>query len=258
MFSSVKAWFAGSEQEEGDVEAPFAEEGTSIPFIQCNADGKFEIGQEAQNLLRSIDGPLGVVAVCGRARQGKSYILNRLSKEAGGTHGGFKVGSTHEPCTKGLWIWSKPLLQIAADGTPYHLLLLDTEGVDAYDQTAQYSTQIFALAMLLSSTFIYNQMGGVDEAAIERLALVTEISRTIRSKSSPGKSSDAWDEFSPNFIWLLRDFFLDLSDKTGQSITPEEYLEETLKEIPGNYNSDKNQSRASIKTLFPKRQCITL
>lgn len=30
---------------------------------------------------------------------------------------------------------------------------------DAYDQTAQYSTQIFSLAVLLSSLFVYNQVG---------------------------------------------------------------------------------------------------
>lgn len=35
-------------------------------------------------------------------------------------------------------------------------------------QTAQYSTQIFSLAVLLSSLFVYNQMGGIDEAALDR------------------------------------------------------------------------------------------
>lgn len=32
-------------------------------------------------------------------------------------------------------MWSTPLKRIAADGTEYSLLLLDTEGIDAYDQT---------------------------------------------------------------------------------------------------------------------------
>jgi hypothetical protein len=81
------------------------------------------------------------------------------------------VGPTVRPCTKGLWLWSVPVE--SADGT--HLVLLDSEGIDAYDQTAQYSTQIFAMAVLMSSTFVYNQMGGIDEAALDRLALVTEL-----------------------------------------------------------------------------------
>ena len=63
------------------------------------------------------------------------------------------------------------------DGEPYHLILLDTEGIDAYDQTGQYSTQIFSMAVLLSSLFVYNQMGGIDEAALDRLSLVTEMTK---------------------------------------------------------------------------------
>ncbi len=30
--------------------------------------------------------------------------------------------------------------------------------------------------MLLSSLFVYNQMGGIDEASLDRLSLVTEVS----------------------------------------------------------------------------------
>lgn len=41
-------------------------------------------------------------------------------------------------------------------------------------QTAQYSTQIFSLAVLLSSLFVYNQMGGIDEAALDRCACQSE------------------------------------------------------------------------------------
>lgn len=41
-----------------------------------------------------------------------------------------------------------------------------------HTQTAQYSTQIFSLAVLLSSLFVYNQMGGIDEAALDRLVVV--------------------------------------------------------------------------------------
>ena len=50
-------------------------------------------------------------------------------------------------------------------------------------QTGQYSTQIFSLAVLLSSLFVYNQMGGIDEAALDRLSLVTEMTKHIRVRS---------------------------------------------------------------------------
>lgn len=54
-------------------------------------------------------------------------------------------------------------------------------------QTGQYSTQIFSLAVLLSSLFVFNQMGGIDEAALDRLSLVTEMTKHIRVRASGGK-----------------------------------------------------------------------
>ena len=105
----------------------------SLELVRYNADtGKFEVGDEALAVLRSTRGPIGVVAVAGRARQGKSYILNQLL----GRSGGFAVGPTHRPCTKGLWMWSAPVERAAADGSKYSLVLLDTEGIDAYDQVS--------------------------------------------------------------------------------------------------------------------------
>ena len=75
--------------------------------------------------------PIGVVAVSGRARQGKSYVLNCLLQQ---TNAGFKVGPTTRPCTKGLWMWSQPQKRVAPDGSEHYIVLLDTEGIDAYDQ----------------------------------------------------------------------------------------------------------------------------
>lgn len=106
---------------------------SSLELIKYDAQsGKFVLGQKALLALRSVKGPVGVIAVCGRARQGKSFILNQLLQ----TSGGFTVGPTHRPCTKGLWMWSAPITQRAADGTDHHLVLLDTEGIDAYDQVS--------------------------------------------------------------------------------------------------------------------------
>lgn len=107
----------------------------SLELVRYNPDsGKFELGDEALAVLRSTKGPVGVVAVAGRARQGKSYILNQLL----GRSGGFQVSPSHRPCTKGLWMWSAPVERTGADGSKYNLVLLDTEGIDAYDQVSSY------------------------------------------------------------------------------------------------------------------------
>lgn len=107
--------------------------GRSLELIRYDAStGKFAVGEEALRTLRATHGPVGVVSICGRARQGKSYILNQIL----GQSGGFTVGPTHRPCTKGLWVWSAPVKRTAPDGSSYSLVLLDTEGIDAYDQAS--------------------------------------------------------------------------------------------------------------------------
>ena len=196
-----------------------------------------------------------VVAVCGRARQGKSFVLNRLL----GRSSGFTVAPTTRPCTKGLWMWSQPVEHVAPDGRRCSLVLLDTEGIDAYDQTGQYSTQIFSLAVLLSSVFVYNQMGGIDEAALDRLALVTEMTKHIRVRSQGERPEDV-AAHTPSFLWLLRDFYLDLEEDFGSAGTARDYLETALSLVPGTGSAveAKNAIRRSIKTLFPDRDCVTL
>ncbi|CAI9292999.1 unnamed protein product [Lactuca saligna] len=227
-----------------------------IRLVYCDERGKFQMDPEAVSLLQLVKEPIGVVSVCGRARQGKSYILNQLL----GRSSGFKVASTHRPCTKGLWLWSTPLKRTALDGTEYNLLLIDSEGIDAYDQTGTYSTQIFSLAVLLSSMFIYNQMGGIDEAALDRLSLVTEMTKHIRVRASGGKTTASeLGQFSPIFVWLLRDFYLDLVED-NRKITPRDYLELALRPVEGGGRdvSAKNEIRESIRALFPDRDCFTL
>ncbi|CAL9081572.1 unnamed protein product [Musa textilis] len=227
-----------------------------LRLVYCDDNGTFRMDTEAVATLQLVKGPIGVVAVCGRARQGKSFVLNQL---LGRSHG-FQVASTHRPCTKGLWMWSAPLKRTALDGTEYNLILLDSEGIDAYDQTGTYSIQIFSLAVLLSSLFIYNQMGGIDEAALDRLSLVTEITKHIRVRATDRMSMvSELGQFSPMFVWLLRDFYLDLSEDNSK-ITPRDYLELALRPMQGGGKDvlAKNEIRESIRALFPERECFTL
>ncbi len=107
-----------------------AQAGRALHLIYANEENKFVLGEEAVAALSAIKGPVAVCAVCGRARQGKSYILNKLAASNAGE--GFVVGPTHRPCTKGIWLWSAPLERVASDGTVYQVILIDTEGIDAY------------------------------------------------------------------------------------------------------------------------------
>lgn len=93
--------------------------GVPLELIRFDAStNTFQVGEQALAALRKVKTPIGVVSVCGRARQGKSFILNQLL----GTAGGFQVGPTVRPCTKGLWMWSSPVKRTAPDGSTYHLV----------------------------------------------------------------------------------------------------------------------------------------
>lgn len=54
------------------------EPGRPLRLVYCDDKGKFRMDPEAVAALHLVKGPIGVVSVCGRARQGKSFILNQV------------------------------------------------------------------------------------------------------------------------------------------------------------------------------------
>ena len=71
--------------------------------------------------------------------------------------------------------------------------------------------------MLLSSYFVYNSMGSIDENALSGLSFVTQISRHIAGKMGNNAQASEEDisQFMPKFMWVVRDFSLQLVDEAG-------------------------------------------
>ncbi|KAM5323712.1 guanylate-binding protein 1-like isoform 1-T2 [Glossophaga mutica] len=230
---------------------------THMPGPVClieNTSGKLVANPEALKILSAITQPLVVVAIVGLYRTGKSYLMNKLA----GKKKGFSLGSTVQSHTKGIWMWCVPHPE-KADHT---LVLLDTEGLgDVEKGDNQNDSWIFALAILLSSTFVYNSMGTINQQAMDQLHYVTELTDRIRAKSSPDANEveDSADfvSFFPDFVWTLRDFSLDL-EANGQSITADEYLENSLKlkKVTSQKDENFNLPRLCIRKFFPKKKCL--
>ena len=233
----------------------------AIPLVIFQ-DGKFQIPTEAHDLLTQKEySKIGIISLVGKYRTGKSFLLNRVILN---THkkSGFGVAPTFKPCTKGIWIWSEPLI-INNKNCPYKFpcFLIDTEGLGAYVEEINHDSKIFIIAILISSLFIYNSFGAIDETAINTLSFVLNLSKLIKIKSlSHEDKEEELAEYFPSFLWLLRDFSLKLENMEGKEITEKEYLESALENKIGNSEmiEEKNKVRNLIKTYFPERDCFTM
>ena len=76
------------------------------------------------------------------------------------------MGPSINPCTKGLWIWDTPIVGYTDSGEQLNVLVVDSEGIGGLDEDNNHDMRIFTLAVLLSSYFLYNSMGSIDENAL--------------------------------------------------------------------------------------------
>lgn len=229
----------------------------ALPLITVDSEGQFIVHQETLSILKKQTNPIGVVGVAGLYRTGKSYLLNLLT---GGGNSGFAVGSTVNACTKGIWIWSQPSFDTEKNIYVYYM---DTEGLGSTSRSSTHDSRIFAIALLLSSYFIYNSRGVIDGQALEDLSLVASLTHVIQSKSSgetDENASSTTNSFFPIFVWVLRDFTLKLEDEKGKKINSNQYLENCLKPQTGFSDAiaSKNQIRRLVTDSFRERECVTL
>jgi len=201
------------------------------------------VTEEARSLLREAGAsgrPVVVVCVVGRSRTGKSFLLNRGLMNT--STGGFTVSPSTRACTKGLWIAGPPIpaaefwanlgvpVPRDAQGQDYDVLVVDTEGINALDRDQSYDMRIFTLALLLSSVFVYNSLGAIDENAISTLSAVASVAESLkhqngggggavgggagrvgsRAASSSGTAAAASPLELPSLLWVVRDFALDI------------------------------------------------
>lgn len=103
-----------------------------------------------------------MVTIAGPYRTGKSSLAGRAFLN---NPNAFRAGSTINPCTKGLWIYGTPITDCrsAGDGEQRTAVVIDTEGLNALDESQNHDLRILTLSVLLSSKLIYNSLNAIDE-----------------------------------------------------------------------------------------------
>eukprot|EP00347_Sterkiella_histriomuscorum_P019169 403342679 len=194
------------------------EDGRPIPFIEIDDDnGAFSVNTEAMSILEEHQKKkIVVVSIAGPYRSGKSFLGNRFLNKMKG----FTIGSTVQSCTRGIWMWNK-LVPLSED---VDALLLDTEGLNSTDRTLDIDIKIFSLSILLSSIFVFNQIGHITEQSIEDLSVVLQLTNSLKIRDGNEEETGIeFKSFFPAFIWVLRDFSLNFKHLTSKS-----YLEQCL------------------------------
>ena len=214
----------------------------AIPFITFNNSlQKFTISPESKKILcNSSYSKIGIISLIGKYRTGKSFLLNKILQKKQC----FNVGSSIKPCTKGIWLYSNPLLISNSFCQEFPVFFIDSEGLCAYDEEINHDSKIFLISILISSLLIYNSFGTIDEQALNNLSFIINLAKNFNEKN-----------FFPSFLWILRDFSLKLEDNEGNLITAKEYLEIALNEQK---NEEKNYVRNVIKNYFKERDCFTI
>ena len=229
----------------------------ALPLVTFDQNtNSFSANPATLEVLSQVAHPLAVVSIAGLFRTGKSFLLNRIilhapvvrsgrrvaRKDAAAPTTGFGVGNTVQACTKGIWMWSEPLVVKDSTGVDVNVIVLDTEGSGAPSANANHDARVSSLGLLLSSYFVYNSVGRIDDSSLSTLTTVTHVTSEMREE-------DVGE--LPGFLWILRDFALQLENKDGMVVDPDTYMEEQL-------SGEKNDARAHLRKYFKDRGCAIL
>jgi hypothetical protein len=141
------------------------------------------------------------------------------------------------------------------------VLVVDTEGFGGMDENVNHDSRILLFSLLLSSCFVYNSSGNIDENALNSLSLLINLAKEVqvKTKAHENEKEDPAQYF-PSFLWVVRDFALKMIDANGNAMTSKDYLERALelqKGVSDNVES-KNRIRRLFKHFFKERDCVTM
>lgn len=236
-----------------------------VSVLDFDEKGKLHVNEAAKRLLEHHHRPLCVINCAGKARTGKSHLLNTAAlgltpEELANPNCGFQVSSKHQSCTKGIWFHGEPMtgdeyfrrLGVERDAShanaevqDFDVLVVDTEGIGALDRETGYDMRILTIALLTTSLFVFNSKNAIDEDALNTLTTIVSTALSIQQTNEGAVSA-------PGFLWVVRDFGLDLD-----GMTDDQYLEQALRVTP-TMDRKKAALRENFKRFFRTRGCRTV
>jgi hypothetical protein len=173
-------------------------------------------------------------------RTGKSTMLNSLLN----VKDGFELGGSVDSCTRGIWMWDTPIKHENKHGE-FNLIFMDTGGLGSIDRDTELDNKIFVLSLLLSSYFVLNTKNVIGRDVIKHLSIMNDLSNFISINNEVNLN---YSINLPDFVWILRDFFLTLKE------TPKQYLEIKMESL----KKHNNNIHEMIKKSFNSIDCICL
>mmetsp|Transcript_26878 Transcript_26878/g.48446 ORF Transcript_26878/g.48446 Transcript_26878/m.48446 type:complete len:596 (-) Transcript_26878:31-1818(-) len=197
---------------------------------------------EGLQVIEKAQGAIGILALTGPAKTGRTSLLNLLIKRPDLNEPEFL-----ESGTKGVWIYSLPVYKGEVE-----VFAIDTQGFG----NAALDRNLMTLLYVMCSAYIFNSRGHIDESAMKKLGVIRELPKIIE-KSGRNVELDL-SKLAPRFIWSLRDFTLNLNDETGRPISGKDYLESVLDtgRVQSDYTNDFQESANLLQTLFVERDCV--
>jgi hypothetical protein len=158
------------------------------------------------SMLQNFNHPIATISCIGPYRTGKSLLMSRFLQSSNA----FDIGPTLEGCTRGIWISTSALKDVASKtktnkgSSGCYTFFLDAEGLGDPLQGDEASNARIALTcILLSSCLIFNNTSHPDRSSLQFLRML----HTIRQKIPQHRHF-------PSLCWVFRDFFLQLPKRT--------------------------------------------
>lgn len=82
----------------------------------------------------------------------------------------------------------------------------------------------------------------------------------MKATNNEELDNEEYSSYFPSFLWVVRDFTLQMCDENGDCITEKQYLENALSQQKGISDAiqNKNRVRRLVQSFFKDRDCSTM